>query len=466
MFPGWVVARAISPDVWSGLLTGKYLLQGGVIRYAAGTAKGGQIVRHLIPASMPILNFIPGVNAVPELFNSYQLLGLRTQLSGIASQVQHVAAVSQIAPLNFASNLLNTYQLHHLSGQVRTVSAATQSILQLATGTAVLSGLGLTVSAIGFAVLNNKFNVLEGSITNLQKDIREIREFLERSERASLRAALHDLLNIYQVTNPAHRDTLLHNSREKLAQIHERYKELLATKTTTIETAAVHEEYFALTGLAYTRCTAELGMIELAHNELVTMYTCWQEHARRIADQLLLGQEPERFLFRDFAEDLPFSLVAEWLDFARDDVKGYLWIDELRKRTPSWCNQGILEWGMEKIQNPLNMVPNPLEMMPNPLQFVGRKKRETHPPKPKEPVTKKSGNLDLKREKELVIPALQKLVARNNVFQGFAAQYELFKDIGMTPLDVEHAFAQLPEESIVDGYFILEPESEKLKNAA
>ena len=77
MFPGWIVARAISPDVWSGLLTGKYALQGGVIRYAAGTAKGGQIVRHLIPASMPLLNFIPGVNVVPELFNSYQLLGVR-----------------------------------------------------------------------------------------------------------------------------------------------------------------------------------------------------------------------------------------------------------------------------------------------------------------------------------------------------------------------------------------------------
>jgi hypothetical protein len=98
---------------------------------------------------MPLLNFIPGVNIVPELFNSYQLLGVRSQLSGIGSQVQQAAAVSQLTPLNFVSNLINTYQLQQLSGQVKTISAATQSVLQLATGAAVLSGLGLTVSTLG-----------------------------------------------------------------------------------------------------------------------------------------------------------------------------------------------------------------------------------------------------------------------------------------------------------------------------
>jgi len=474
VFPGWVVARAISPDVWSGLLTGKYLLHGGVIRYAAGTTKGGQIVRHLIPTSMPFLNFIPGVNVVPELFNSYQLLGVRSQLSGIGSQVQQLAAVGQITPLNFVSNLINTYQLQQLSGQVKTVSAATQSVLQLATGTAVLSGIGLTVSAIGFAVLHKKLSVLEESITAIQKDVREIREFLERSERASLQAALHDLLNIRKVTNAAHRDTLLHNSRDKFAQIHERYKDLLATKATTLEALAVYEEYFALTGLARTRCTAELGELNLAHNEMVAMHTYWQQHARRIAKRYLLGKYPERFLFRDFAEELPFAMVMEWLDFANNETKGYLWIDELRKRTPSWCNQDLLAWGKDTIQNSLNMLPNPLEMIPNPLEMVpnpfqkgGRGKPQKHtPPKHKEPEEKTSGNLDLRREQEVVIPALQKLVARNNVFEGFIAQYEILEAVDMTPIDFEQALIQLPEKSIIDGYFILEPEVENSKKVA
>ena len=153
--------------------------------------------------------------------------GVRSQLAGIGSQVQQLAHVGQMTPLNFVSNLINTYQLQQLSGQVNTVSAATQSILQLATGTAVLSGVGLTVNAIGFTVLHKKLSVLEDSIAAIQHDVREIREFLERSERASLQVALHDLLNIRKVTNAAHCDTLLHNSRDKFAHIHECYKEWL-----------------------------------------------------------------------------------------------------------------------------------------------------------------------------------------------------------------------------------------------
>lgn len=37
-----------SPEILSNLINGTYTLEGGVVRYAAGTGKGGQIVRHLV----------------------------------------------------------------------------------------------------------------------------------------------------------------------------------------------------------------------------------------------------------------------------------------------------------------------------------------------------------------------------------------------------------------------------------
>ena len=46
---GLSVARGIPAEVVSGLITGMYRLDGGVIRWAANTENAGQIIRHLIP---------------------------------------------------------------------------------------------------------------------------------------------------------------------------------------------------------------------------------------------------------------------------------------------------------------------------------------------------------------------------------------------------------------------------------
>ncbi|NEP84075.1 MAG: hypothetical protein F6K17_22355 [Okeania sp. SIO3C4] len=46
VIPGWTVVREIPPEVQTGLISGKYQLYGGVIRWASGTKNAGQIVRH------------------------------------------------------------------------------------------------------------------------------------------------------------------------------------------------------------------------------------------------------------------------------------------------------------------------------------------------------------------------------------------------------------------------------------
>ena len=51
---GLSVARGIPTEVVSGLITGMYRLDGGVIRWAANTENAGQIIRHLIPIASNI----------------------------------------------------------------------------------------------------------------------------------------------------------------------------------------------------------------------------------------------------------------------------------------------------------------------------------------------------------------------------------------------------------------------------
>jgi hypothetical protein len=306
-----------------------------------------------------------------------------------------------------------------LSGQIFNLSQSTQQILQIATGTAVLSGLGLLVSSIGFVAINNKLNTIDGRLKEIQKDVQAIKYFLESSERAKLFAALNALLKIDIRTASEHRHTILHTSRNTLAEINMRYRELLL-EASTIETAMANEEYFSLTALAQARCTAELGMLDIAHKEINEMNAFWQVQAHHISKEILIGKYPERFLATDFVDEVSVAELIQWLDFIYEEKKGLVWIDELRRKiNEAWYSKGWFSSGGSGLN-----------------QNIG---------------------IGLEKEQQMLIPALRKLIARSSVFEGYVAQYELLEEQQMKPSEFEHELASLPESSSVNGYIILEP---------
>ena len=378
------VTRAIPPDVMTGLVTGQFKLHGGVIRGAPGTQDAGQIIRHLLPVTEPTIG-------TPIL-----------------------------APISRALDVVNTYQLHGISSQVNALTATTQQVLQIATGTMVLSGLNLAVTAVGFAVLNEKLKSLEGQLNEIQQEVRAIRALMQLEERARLGAALRDLLNIVAIKNFDDRRTMLFNSKNVLAPINLKYKELLAGAD-TIETAMAYEEYFCITSLAHARCLAELNMLEMANRDLDEASTFWKKQAQRIANEFLLGENPERFLFSDFAQDVPVFILVEWLDFAYQEEKGYGWIDELRGQNRSWYDN---RFSVSKMWDRRN----------RDVKFS-----------------------DIEQHREGLIPSFQKLVARSNVFEGYKAQYELLEANNVTPSEFDSQVALLAQTEAVDGFLILQP---------
>jgi hypothetical protein len=388
MIPGWNIARAIPDETLIGLITGKYKLYGGVIRWAAGAPNAGQIVQHLIPFRSNPLGIIPGLNFIPGIVANVQL-----------HQLQDIAKA-------------NAYQLTQLT-------KSSQQVLQIATGTAVLSGLGLVVSAVGFAAINNKLNIIDSQLKEIQNDVKEIKYFLESSERARLFAALNALQKIDSRTAAEHRHTILHASRNTLAEINMRYRELLA-ETNTIETAMAHEEYFSLTALAQVRCTAELGMLDIAHKEIQEINTFWQAQTHRIAQEILIGKYPERFLATDFVDIVSVVELSQWLDFAYRKNEGLAWIDALRGNiNEKWYSQGWFSGGGSGLN-----------------QNIG---------------------IGLEKEQQMLIPALRKLIARSAVFYSYVAQYALLEEQQMTPFEFEYQLASLPQSSSNNGYLILEP---------
>jgi hypothetical protein len=291
-----------------------------------------------------------------------------------------------------------------------------------------LSGLNLAVTAVGFAILNENIKKLEGKLNEIQKDVKAIRFLLELEERAKLSAALRDLLNIDQVKNTEHRHTLLFNSKNILAPISQKYKELLA-EANTIETAMAYEEYFCLTSLSHARCLAELGMLDMAHRDLGEANEFWNGQARRIANELLLGKYPERFLFSDYSQDVPILMLVEWLDFVYGEEKGVGWIDELRRKTKPWYNEknddSFFDTGLfEKVK-----------------KFTSGDDKANK----------------LQAQKEKVIPSLQKLVSRSKVLNGFVAQYELLEQHNLTPSEFDRKLTSIQSSAEVNGYIILQP---------
>ncbi|MEB3281901.1 MAG: hypothetical protein VKK42_23565 [Lyngbya sp.] len=446
VIPGWTVVRAIPPEVIMGIITGKYKDYGGVIRWAAGTENAGQIVRHLVTSPLnPLSGAVSGLNLISGIVGNAQLFGLSGQVNSVSQMTQQLLKMTTgtafVSGLNLISGIvgnvqleqvkgetrqikeiaqLNTDQLFELSGQVNSLSQMTQQLLQIATGTTILSGLNLTVSCVSFAVINNRLNAIDNKLQEIQKDVKEIKSFLETTERAQLFYALKQLLKVDDNIPVEHRHTILHDSRKKLGEINMRYQELLS-HSNTIEIAMANEEYFSLTALAHARCTAELGMLEIALQEIKEMNLFWQTQARRIAKELLIGEYPQRFIATDFVDDVLVLELTKWLDFAYKDEKGLFWIEELRRNhiNEFWYSKGLLRKGKSGLN-----------------QNVG---------------------VGLEKEKTLVIPALRKLMARSEVFEGYVSQYELLKHYQMKPSEFEKGVAALPESSAVGGYFILEP---------
>jgi hypothetical protein len=384
LIPGWTVEMLIPQDVRLGLRTGEYELRGGVIRWAAGTKEAGRIVRHLVPTADEPATAVMGAEA-------------RGILGGLGDAIGRLDSLQPQWARSFAQP-----------------ESATDFVLKLASGTMDLAGLNLAVSAMGFAALNRKLDGIEGQLRALQADVKEIKNLLERKERARLRSAIRDLLRIEATSDASDRRTILHNARQTLGEIHENYIELLPAAA-TVESGLAYEEYFCVTALARARCTAELGMLGLARQELNEAAEFWRTETRRISRDLLLANQPERLLEADFAE-LPFARISAWLDFTYDEQKGYGWIDDLRLRSKQKAD------GTRFFS-------------------IGNRFFQSQP------------------APEQIAPSLEKLSSRSAVLDGYVAQYDMLDQAQVLPSEFEKRLRTAALEQPASGFLLLRPSS-------
>ena len=302
----------------------------------------------------------------------------------------------------------------------------TRQLLQVATGAMLLSGLNLAVSAVGFAVLYKKLTDLDQSLRAIKDSVEGIARLLELEEKAKLASTLKNLSMFVKAgLTGSLKEQLLHAVLNVFGPVNMKYRELLPAAKS--EAAMACQEYFALSSLATAACSAELGMAGAAKHNLDDDCAFWTQEARRIAGDLL-GEHRVRFVAGEYVSDVSPEVslreVAAWLNFADDEDKSELdRIDQLRKEIHLSTHKG----------GPLIAIP----LLANDDAAAIAKTIEA--------------------DKQVNIPALRELVARHGVLRGYADQYALLDENGMTPSEFQRRVDALDRDILVDGYVILEP---------
>lgn len=158
--------------------------------------------------------------------------------------------------------------------------------------------------------------------------------------------------------------------------------------------------------MGHALCAAELDMYDHAYNDLNEAHGVWSDSVMRIANDCVLKDEPERFMYARYVDHLKTDELVDWMDFAYDYNYGIGWIDDIRKK---------ITW------------------------------------KPKMPTF--SNKLD--QDEKLQIELMRKVVARERIFDGYVSQYKYFSDIQQRPSVVQRYIENLPEDSSVDECFVL-----------
>ncbi len=381
---------------------------------------------------MTVVRAIPAQTIIGLLTGQYTLHGgVIRWAAGTTNAGQIVAhlvpASFSVQPTMMGAGLINSLTIPPVGAVTGLAStglgaanlATSMQILQIARGVMQLSALNLVVTWAGFQLLHRRLDKFEATLQSVARTTTEIQTFLQREQRAELHQAIERLANNSLLDDPRRQADALARAEDTFSRLRHFYADSLATSK-TIETAMAAEEYVVLTSLGAARCYAELGELRMAQHLLEELHASWQKQARRILKDLLIGEHRERFLHRGYVSVLPAASLVEILDFAYDKAKGIGWIDTLRRENVPLYDSKTTGNAWDRVMRGLGVID---EVSP--------------------------------REREIVAPAMRKLIARNQVLEGYISQYALLAEYGTPPGAFEDQIRPFIEQAARDEMVIL-----------
>ena len=322
------------PTIIQGLIDGSLVRYGGVIRNAAGTEQGGQIVRHLTEAS--------------GLTN--QLMNLPfSPITGSASlatnAVGHAATFNQLVGID-----------HKLMGLQQTASSIL-GFSQIAAGASVLN---LGVSIAGFAYMGYKLHQTQKAINNLQKSMdagfNRVEERLDqlsgqlaylhllvedsRQKQQELQEAITNLHKAFLIQkiaelqaeletlkrfpNDSPKDALKTAANVRFFLSSQATQAPLQDDANTLMLVDVSTQGWAVATATEANLLLQHGYIQQAQEMLNQQVPCFQEHANNWADTLLNTERSElataqRFATPYFQDEITWERVQRIIDISPRD---------------------------------------------------------------------------------------------------------------------------------------------------
>ncbi|NNJ12763.1 hypothetical protein EKD04_020770 [Chloroflexales bacterium ZM16-3] len=385
---GMTVARAIPTATLAGLAMGRYALHGSVVRWATGTPQAGQIVAHLLPATKAAAPLLSGAGIITSV--AAGAASPLAMVTGVASVVGGIGAV-----VGAGFSIANFFQ--------------SKKILKAVHATMQVAELNLAVTRAGFAELDQRLVRLEHMLREVQQTLTSIHYLLENTQRAELLVALEHLEKLPTISDDRVRIELLTHSATTLGKLRRVYYDQMV-QANIIANGLGAEEYYLIAALGQVRCYAELRELAMARSILTDVVSEWSNWARPFARTKLLGEHPQRFLYGDLAASAPLTMVGAWLNFTTDVQDGLTAIEELRTKIEPWYYHRSLSDDLRDVRRADNT---------------------------------SSRDAKIIYDRDRVIPALNKLVARSAVLSSYEGQYALMEQLRITPGELEAQIAAL-----------------------
>lgn len=251
-------------------------------------------------------------------------------------------AFSSVPGLGAVGSIINGIQLHSLSVDVAAVKAATEQVLNYSMASAALSGLGVVTSVAGFAYLAHRLNRIDKRISALERQTKAIKLFLQSTQHSQLLHAIDTLKIAQGAVDAETRRQLLIQCKQTFGTLAHQYRALLREAMDIAERSAT-EDCYVLAMIGNVTASSDLGLFGEARDEMHQHYAEWKSMAKAHCGKLLLKDDPERLLDPRYLKSVPTVNLLKLLDFTNETNRGVMWLDDLRLGLgPSMFMRGVL----------------------------------------------------------------------------------------------------------------------------
>lgn len=190
-----------NPEIIKGLLDGSMTRYGSVIRWAAGTANGGQIVRHLAETpgltsklmTVPFSPILGGVDIIGHGLTYHKLMGIEKTLSSVMGLTQIAAGASVLnLGVSIAGFAYMGYKLHQIQNTLGNIQQSMEAGFNRVE--ADLNRIENNLNA-GFYHLDQRFNQVDNSLDIISGQLAYLYLLVEdsRQKQKSLAKAISHL---------------------------------------------------------------------------------------------------------------------------------------------------------------------------------------------------------------------------------------------------------------------------------